>query len=97
MSYKRFIVFILNMDKKTEQAHENNLDVKEPHDFEFPTDWGLLTDDDNTRVFQTLKEAMEYLKLHIYPNRIYRICSWTVVPDYKIFSNKTKLTEVLEI
>ncbi len=92
-TFKGFVIFVLNLNPDDDEPAK----YKKPEDLVFPMDWKTLGKDGSPKVFEAERNALEYLKLHTNPNRIYRICSWEIVADHRVFSNKTQLVEVEEI
>lgn len=95
---KTIVVFWLNL--KPEKKHEYDEDIMVETDF--PNGgkfWRLWKPQDSSypRTFDTQAHAEEFLKLHIQPNFVYKICEWEIFEKFKMVSSVPQLVEVDEI
>ncbi len=95
---KRVVIFWLNL--KPEKKHDYDEDIvinpEFPNDGEFWRIW-KSKDSSYARTFDNAKQAEEFLKLHIQPNFVYKVCEWEITENFKMVSSVPQLVEVDEI
>jgi len=103
---EKIVIFYLHLKPDEEGDYYRNLKKTINDDGEneiltdFPINWRLWKSDNQRKdvlFFDEVAQAQEWLKLHIRPQFLYKIASWTIEEDYKIFSNVPQLIEVSEV